>query len=212
MNAVPDPYHERLLRRARQGNEGAINELLGSYQNYLRVLAYSGLSPRLQARVTVSDVIQETMLHAFGALKQFHGDTREEFVAWIRTILASRIADAHEKHLRAARRDVRREVSIETISQNLSHSNLGLEAIARSYLERSPGTAMVVQEQALKVADSIGSLPQIYQQVIIARHFEGMSFEQIAVTVEKSSGAVRMIWLRAIQRLKQHLGDGSCED
>ncbi|MGB7327122.1 MAG: sigma-70 family RNA polymerase sigma factor [Rubripirellula sp.] len=196
-----------LLRLARAGNASAIEDLFACYQHYLRLLAHSGLSPKVNTRVTVSDVIQETFLHAFEAFEQFRGASTAEFVAWIRSILVSRIADAHEKHLQAARRDVRREVSIETINAGLSRSSVGLENIARDHLQASPGAIVSQQEHAIMVADAIGNLPADYQQVIVMRHFDGLSFDEIANRMQRSSGAVRMIWLRAIRKLKLTLNE-----
>lgn len=194
-----------LLRLARAGDGVAMEDLFACYQHYLRLLAHSGLSAKVKSRVTVSDVIQETFLHAIEAFEQFRGESIGEFVAWLRSILVSRIADMHEKHLHAARRDVRREVSIETIALGLSQSSVRLETMARDHLQQSPGTIVSEQERAVLVADAIGRLPTDYQRVILLRHFDGHSFDDIAQQMGRSSGAVRMVWLRAIQRLKQTL-------
>ncbi|QDT04929.1 ECF RNA polymerase sigma-E factor [Rubripirellula lacrimiformis] len=194
-----------LLQLARAGNPSAMQDLFACYQHYLRLLARSNLSSKVKSRVTVSDVIQETFLHAIESFEQFRGASTDEFVAWIRSILASRIADAHEKHLHAARRDVRREVSMEAINASLSRSSFGLASIAHDHLQQSPGTIASQQEHAILVADAIGNLPPDYQQVIVMRHFDGRSFDQIAQELGRSSGAVRMLWLRAIQRMKRNL-------
>ncbi|MCO8121147.1 sigma-70 family RNA polymerase sigma factor [Stieleria sp. TO1_6] len=199
----------RLLQLARAGNAGAIGDLFACYQHYLRLLAHNGLSLQIQTRVTVSDVIQETFLHAIEAFEQFRGASTSEFVAWIRAIMVSRIADAHERHLGAARRDVRREVSIETINDGLSRSSACLETMARDHLQRSPGTIVSDQERAVLVADAIAKLSDDYQRVIVMRHFDGLSFDQIGKQMQRSSGAVRMMWLRAIQRLKTLLRESS---
>lgn len=198
-----------LLNIARTGNPDAMHDLLACYQHYLRLLAFSGLNPQVQARVTVSDVVQETLLHAYQAFGQFRGTTAGEFVNWLKAILASRIADVHEKHLDAQRRDVRREVSIETIAQQLTRSGDGLTAIAADLMVASPGTNLDQQEQAIRVADAIAELPLDYQQVLALRHFENQSFDEIADRMGRSSGAVRMVWLRAIRKMKLQLGGSS---
>ena len=205
MSTIDADHRSQLLALARDGNSSAIEELFACYQHYLRFLAHRGLSDRVRARVTVSDVIQETFLHAFQAMAQFRGRSTTEFMGWLRSILASRIADAHQKHLTAARRDVRREVSIETINAGLEHSSIGLDAIARDLLQKSPGAILFEQERAFWVADAIGRLPADYQEVILLRHFDSLSFEEVARKMGRSSGAVRMVWLRAIQKMKQNL-------
>ncbi|KAA5542658.1 sigma-70 family RNA polymerase sigma factor [Roseiconus nitratireducens] len=197
--------HSALLSEARNGNARALETLFSDYQCYLKMLATTALSRHLQSRVTASDVVQETFLRAFEAFDKFRGQSRGEFIVWIRTILASRIADAHEKHLGAARRDVRREVSMDAVTKTLTQSSSRLETMAVELLQASPASTMAKQEDALLIARAVGELPAVHQQVILARHFEGMTFEEIAEQIDRTSGAVRMIWLRAIRKLKERL-------
>lgn len=202
-----DQRISNLLLVAKAGDELAMEELFTCYQHYLRLLAHGALNPRVQARVTISDVIQETFLHAYQAFDQFRGRTAGEFIAWMRTILASRIADVHEKHLLARRRDVRREVSIETIAAGLSRSSARLEMLAVDHAGQSPGSVIDQQERAILLAGAIAELPAAYQQVLVLRHFEGLSFDEIATKLDRSAGAVRMVWLRAIRKMKIQLKD-----
>jgi RNA polymerase sigma-70 factor, ECF subfamily len=39
--------------------------------------------------------------------------------------------------------------------------------------------------------------------VIILRHIEGLPFDDVAKHMQRSSGAVRMLWLRALERLRK---------
>ena len=41
-----------------------------------------------------------------------------------------------------------------------------------------------------------------YRQVIVLRNLEGLPFKEVAESMERSSGAVRMLWLRAIDALR----------
>jgi RNA polymerase sigma-70 factor (ECF subfamily) len=52
---------------------------------------------------------------------------------------------------------------------------------------------------------AIAALPLDYKQVIVLRHLDGLEFSAIADRMNKSSGACRMLWLRAIERLKSDL-------
>lgn len=203
-------HRTQLLGLARTGSPPAIEELFASYQHYLRILARNGLSRRVQTRVTISDVIQETFLHAFESFDRFRGRTTGEFVAWIRSILVSRIADAHEKHLATAKRDVRRETSLQTIDDDVSRSAVRLERIAVNHMQRSPGSIVSHQELSVVVADAIAALPKDYQTVIAMRHFDELPFDEIAAAMQRTSGAVRMVWLRAIQQMKRSLKENEC--
>ncbi|MCA9171232.1 MAG: hypothetical protein KDB23_26345, partial [Planctomycetales bacterium] len=39
--------------------------------------------------------------------------------------------------------------------------------------------------------------------VIVMRTLQGLSFDEVAARMERSAGAVRMLWLRAIEKFKQ---------
>jgi len=46
-------------------------------------------------------------------------------------------------------------------------------------------------------------LPAHYRDVLMLRHIEDLSFEEVALKLGKSAGAVRMIWLRALENLRE---------
>jgi len=104
-----------LICRARRGSKSSLGSLLEQYRNYLVVLAATQIEKRLQPRVSPSDVVQETMLRAHKNFGQFRGTTEQELLAWLRQILVNNLARFVEQHMLAARRDVRREVSIERL-------------------------------------------------------------------------------------------------
>ncbi len=52
-------------------------------------------------------------------------------------------------------------------------------------------------------ANRLAQLRPQYRQVIIMRNLQGLTFEEIAERMERNAGAVRMLWLRAVDKLKQ---------
>jgi RNA polymerase sigma-70 factor (ECF subfamily) len=48
-------------------------------------------------------------------------------------------------------------------------------------------------------------LPEDYRSVIVMRHLEGLSFGDVATRLERSAGACRMLWLRAIEQIRESL-------
>jgi RNA polymerase sigma-70 factor (ECF subfamily) len=195
---------EQLLALAQRDGTDALGQLLELYRGYLKLLAASQIHVRLQARVSPSDIVQETFLQAHRAFDQFRGETAPEFFGWLRQLLASQVARLLERHVHAAKRDVRREISLDAIGASLARSSYQLEhGLADKHL--SPGSAAQRHENAVFLANELANLPEDYRQVLILRNLEGLSFSQVAERLDRSPGAVRMLWFRAIQKLRGRL-------
>jgi RNA polymerase sigma-70 factor (ECF subfamily) len=190
-----------LIDRAREGSKSSLGALLQQYRNYLVVLASMQIEKRLQPRVSPSDVVQETMLRAHKNFGQFRGTTEPELLAWLRQILVNNLAKFVEQHLLAARRDVRREVSMQRIGDALEHSTIQLAALVPA-ATKSPSMAVQQREEAVVLADRLAQLPEDYREVLVLRNLKGLPFEEVAKQIDRSVGATRMLWLRAIDKLR----------
>jgi RNA polymerase sigma-70 factor (ECF subfamily) len=190
-----------LIDRARHGSRSSLGHLLQQYRNYLVVLAATQIERRLQPRVSPSDVVQETMLRAHKNFGQFRGTTEQELLAWLRQILVNNLAKFVEQHMLAARRDVRREVSIERLGAALEQSTIQLAALLPD-AEKTPSMAVEQREEAVVLADRLSQLPADYREVLVLRNLQGLPFEEVAAKIERSVGATRMLWLRAIEKLR----------
>jgi len=196
MSSVPS-----LISDARCGNNSSIGVLLQHYRNYLMVLASTQIEHRLQPRVSPSDVVQETMLRAHKNFGQFRGATEAELLAWLRQILVNNLAKFVEQHMLAARRDVRREVSIERLGAALEQSTIQLAALLPA-ASKSPSMAVQQREEAVLLADRLAQLSADYRVVLVLRNLQGLPFEEVAQRMDRSVGATRMLWLRAIEKLR----------
>jgi RNA polymerase sigma-70 factor (ECF subfamily) len=195
----PDP--EQLLAAARRGQSDALGALLELYRNYLHLLARTQIDLHLQGRVAPSDVVQETFLQACRQFGQFRGGSDKELLAWLRQILVHHLARLVEKQVRAQKRDVRREVSLERCRSMLDHSSAQLEA-ALVHHGSSPSAQAQRRELAALVADQLARLPAPYREVIVLRNLEGLPFDEVARRMGRTPGAVRILWLRALDQLR----------
>jgi RNA polymerase sigma-70 factor (ECF subfamily) len=195
-----DAIPELLLEEARAGNQAALGRLLELYRNYLRLVARALIGQALRIRLDASDLVQETFLKAHREFADFLGSTEPELAGWLRKILVRSLADQVRQH-RARRRDYRREESIEVV---LDHSSLAIQARLAAPLS-SPSVHSSRREQAVLLADALEKLPVDYREVFLLRNLERIPFETIAARMGRSSGAVRMLWTRAIKKLSQLL-------
>jgi RNA polymerase sigma-70 factor (ECF subfamily) len=191
----------RLLAAARRGNREGIGRLLQHYRNYLLLLATTQVERRLQSRVSPSDVVQETMLRAHRHFPQFRGQTEAELLAWLRQILLTNLARFIERYMLAAKRDIRREVSIEQLGSSLRASATHFDSPLGNR-GQTPSAVAERREEAVLLADRLAQLPPQYREILVLRHIQGLSFEQAAATLKRPLGATRMLWLRAIKKLR----------
>lgn len=212
VNADQPEAHEfqQLLSRARQGDLSALGLLLQWYANYLTILATSQLDRRIRRRVSPSDVVQEVLLAAHRDFGAFRGNSQPELLMWIRKILINTLHRSFETHVKAGKRDIRREVSLDTISQSVDHSACQLLTLLQDRVA-SPSARMTAEEDALALANQLGKLRPAYRDVIVYRVVQGLSFDEIGEAMGKTTTAVRMLWLRALDAFKVQGGRQSVE-
>ena len=188
--------------RAKQGEVEAVGDLLESYRSYLQVLAASEINGRLQRRVSPSDIVQDTMLAAHRDFAAFQGDSAPQFTAWLRSILTRNVFRAIERHIKAEKRDIHREVSMEAIAKSIDSSSIRLANILASD-EATPSRIASNDEESSRVVELMQSLPEHYQTVIMYRNFQGLRFDEVANEMGRTATATRLLWLRAVRRLKE---------
>ena len=193
---------EELLAQARADDGPYIGRLLQLYRNYLTILAGTQLDARLRRRISPSDVVQETMLGAYRDFPQFRGQSEAELLAWLRQILIHRLQHAYETHVRAGRRDIRREISLDEVDHSLDRSAARLADVLPA-TDYSPSGAASARENAVEVANRLAQLPPDYREVIVLRNLQGLSFAEIANRMHRKPTAARMLWLRATEKFRR---------
>ena len=118
-----------LLVQARGGDTESLGVILQWYVNYLTILATTQLDHRLRRRVNPSDLVQETLLAAHRDFADFRGNSQPELLGWLRRILINSLHRAFATHVKAGKRDIRREVSIDRITNQMEESACNLASI-----------------------------------------------------------------------------------
>lgn len=184
-----------------QGEAAAWGEALKRHRSWLGLLARLQVGNRYRTKFDPSDAVQQTMLEAVKAWPQFRGTTDAELAAWLRAILARVLAHEFRRFGAVAKRAANLEISLDDALAESSRK-LG-NALA------APGTSPSGQfsrhERELQLADALAKLPSDYREVIVLRHFEGLSHEDIAQRLNRNPGAARMLWVRALARLRKEL-------
>jgi RNA polymerase sigma-70 factor (ECF subfamily) len=188
----------RLIEEARGRAPGALDRLLESYRNYLRLLARTGIDASLQGKADPSDLVQETLLKAHQRFDQFEGRTEAELVGWLRQILARNLADLSRRYRAAGARAVRREQSLDDLDGSASRALLQLF----SANGHSPSQSAQRRELSLVLADALAELTPDYREVLVLRTLEGRDWDEVAAAMGRTPGAVRLLWARALKKLR----------
>jgi RNA polymerase sigma-70 factor (ECF subfamily) len=159
------------------------------------------LRGKIPARVSPSDVVQETMLAAHRAFGDFRGESSAEFSAWLRKIMSHKLLSMIDRHLNL-KRDVRREVSMNVAHDNADSSNAHTLESLLTAADPSPSTIVSRSEDNQRLAELLLLLPEHYRLVITLRNQQGLRFEEISRQLDRTPLAARLLWLRAIQRLR----------
>jgi RNA polymerase sigma-70 factor (ECF subfamily) len=98
---------------------------------------------------------------------------------------------------------VRHESRRPKITQSrLERSDATIHHALASY-GASPSERASRREQAVLLANAVSELPSDYREVFVQRTLEHVPFEDVAVRMGRSVGAVRMLWARALERLNR---------
>jgi RNA polymerase sigma-70 factor, ECF subfamily len=193
---------EQMLHAARAGDTESLGRLLALYERYLGLLARVQIGKRLQGKIDAADLVQETFLDAHRNFGRFRGASEGQLIAWLRQILATKLAELFRHYLGTQGRDVRLEREIEAA---FDHSSVLLD---RGLVapQSSPSQQAARREQGVILADALALLPADYREVIVLRHLECLTFPEVAGRMGRSLDSVNKLWMRALMKLRQLLG------
>ena len=173
---------------------------LERYRPYLLLLARMRLDLRLRGKLDASDVVQQTLLEAHQARRQFCGTTEAEEAAWLRQILAHNLANA-VRYLLQDKRDVRREQSLEAAVEESSRRLDGWLTAEQS----SPSERAARHEQGVRLAAALAGLPEAQREALALHHLEGRPLDEVARLVGRSREAVAGLIKRGLRKLGERL-------
>lgn len=183
---------------------GADADTVAQYEPYLRMLARTHMRRAYQAKLSVSDIVQQSMTQAVASIDTFRGTTEAEFRGWLRQILSRHLSHL-DRDLHRDKRDIRRECSIE---QKLTQSSLRLEGMLAGS-DGTPSQHAMAVEQVISLALAIESLPDLQRDAVRLHYLEGLKLSEVAQQLDKSTGAVAGLLHRGMKALRQNLATES---
>ncbi len=200
----PDqPETQELLSQARRGEAEAVERLLAAHREPLRRMIGMRLDPALAARIDASDVVQDVLLEAHRRLGDYLRDPAMPFHLWLRHIAKDHVIDAHRRHRQAQRRSLDREQPL--VPAGLAdHSSFELAGQILDQ-ELTPASAAIRRELQRRLDAAIAALDADDREVILLRHGEQLSNQEVAAALGLTEAAASMRYLRAVRRLRAAL-------
>jgi len=185
------PVNEaELIEKAQGGDLRAFSLLVESYQERAVRVAYSILGNLEDAR----DEAQEAFVRAYEGLGRFRGGSR--FYTWFYRILVNGCKDALRK---------RRMRGFFGLGTGRTREEADpLDAVASA----EPDARRIVADRELgaTIRLEIGKLPLRQRTAFTLRYLDGRSIEEIAETMELSTGAVKAHLWQAAEKMRRALG------
>ena len=177
-----------LVERVQKGDKKAFDLLISKYQHRIISLVARYVSYHTEAL----DVAQEAFIKAYRAIDRFRGDSA--FYTWL-----YRIAINTAKNWLVARK--RRPPAFDIDAADAEQYDME----SRLKEHDTPENELMREEIERTVFDSIAALPDDLRTAIMLREMEGMSYEDIAVTMDCPIGTVRSRIFRAREAIDEKL-------
>ncbi|MEA4926885.1 MAG: sigma-70 family RNA polymerase sigma factor [Syntrophomonadaceae bacterium] len=177
----------QLVIKCREMQESAFQELMRRYEGYIYRLClnFSGI------REDALDLTQETFIRVFQGLDTYQ--VSRPFKPWLRRVAVNTCLDFLQK----------RSPSSLFLDQPLADSQITLADTIAS--RENPVQEIEWRETNQFLREAINRLPQAYRLLIILRHQEGLSYQEIAEEIGVPLGTVKTNLFRARAALRQGL-------
>ncbi|ANB16526.1 RNA polymerase sigma factor RpoE [Dokdonella koreensis] len=179
---------QALVQRVQHGDKRAFDLLVRKYQHKIVGVVSRYVSDWSEAQ----DVAQEAFLRAYRAIGAFRGDS--QFYTWMYKIA---INTAKNWLVSQGRRPPTEDVAIEDAVQ--------FEGALRLKETATPDRELMRQEIERTVFQTVESLPEELRTAITLREVDGLSYEEIAESMNCPIGTVRSRIFRAREAIDEKL-------
>lgn len=165
-------------------------ELDRRYRRMLHTAIRRGLPADLRQRVGSEDVLQSSLLAAFRALPDTHYGGERQFKSWLLTITLRKLRDRVDFHRRLCRESGRDRAPASD---------------ARGTRHETPSLILQRAEEKQATIEALERLPVRDKELILWRHYEGFTFQEMAEFRGASVPTVQRQYVQAVRALRRHL-------
>lgn len=174
-----DETDQRLVRAAKAGSSIALGRLLQRYETRVR----SAVRGVLRNAEDIEDCLQETSARVTASLHTFRNHA--PFGPWIRRVAVN--------------------VAISALRRGRGRGTVALPAEVTAQ-NSGPEDLLATSQLAQRVRSALAALPAPHRRVLELRLIRGLSHSEIAEILRVPKSSARVLFVRALQRLRKALG------
>ena len=176
-----------LVQRVQHGDRGAFDVLVLKYQHKVVKLVMRYVRNPAEAE----DIAQDAFIKAYRALPQFRGDSA--FYTWLYRIAINTAKNAV----------VARDRNPVDFDLDMTNNEESYEMQGRLKDSETPEALVLTDEIRTTVNAAIANLPDDLRTAIVLRELEGLSYEEIAATLDVKLGTFDVLLLRALRAFRK---------
>ena len=178
----------KYVKQALSGDEKAYEALLNRYRNGI----YNMIYQMIKNKEETEDLVQETFIKAFNSLESYND--HYAFSTWLYKIAFNNCIDKIRK----------RKLKTYSLNEPVQLHEGEVQQEIRDD-SNTPDKSLLYAEEKKRIQESIDALPPRYKEVIVLRHQEEQSYEEISEKLDIPLGTVKARIFRAREMLKKQL-------
>jgi RNA polymerase sporulation-specific sigma factor len=195
---------DKLVERAKSGDENAINQLLNTYKPLVTIIAHKYFLINAEQ----SDLVQEGMIGLFKAYRSYNLSSPTSFKTYASVCIKRQIQTALEKNNRQKNKPINTYLSINNQGKILLSSASDADSPDEDengfYLEAgslSPEESVIYRENMNEIANKINNSLSSFEKIVLKLFVSGMNYVQIATKLKKEPKSID----NALSRIKMKL-------
>lgn len=162
-----------LVQKAKKGNRAAFGELANRYYEMVYVLAYGVVNNREVAR----DVTQDVFIKVYERLHKF--DEKSKFKTWLYRVSVNAAIDQHRK-----------KKPVQSIDVTDAAEESDRAPVVMTDTAPSPRDQAHQEELKARMKEALSKLSEDHRAILILREWQGLSYQEIAESLEIDHGTV----------------------
>ncbi len=192
-----------LVQQAVDGDAQALAKLLERSESRLLRIVRTRLHRQLHGRVREADIVGEACVEAKQRLNEYLTGSKLPFYLWLRQLTLEKLADVQRKHIGDQAGDSAGDISLHRGALPAATS----ASLVAQLLGQFATTSQEDQKASLqiKVQESLARLESLDREVLVLRHVERLSTEELAQVLEISKSDASRRYFRALKTIKDML-------